>query len=467
MMTNARGTWLAWGILAGAVISGVDHLGAQIPSKAASAEIRFWDWTSLDFPAEEYAARRERLLDALASDGGGVLIVPGDHGISHGVTFRQLDNFHYLTGLEVPASLLALDADQRDVLLFTPPRDARFENPGRPNDFPGRPLGDDPALATVSGLTQIVDVSEFEAYLDAWTSEERLLRVNGGHPGTLSTLESEALPVWSPQDLLLLHLRRTRPEARIRNAFDAVARVRSVLSPAEVERMRQVADLTVRSIRETAGWVTAGVDERTLEGHFQLACKRGGSQRVAFHPIIKSGPNSLRPWRVLTAHYDRRNRKMTNGDLVIFDVGCELDHYVSDVGRTFPVSGRFSPEQRQALELSTSVSDAIIAAVRPGITLRHLQEVAESNIPGDQKKYMQTGLYFGHHIGLSTSPPVLSNEPLAPGMIFTVEPWYYNHDNKISVFIEDVLLVTETGVEVLTHGLPRLPEELERMVGRR
>ena len=265
MMTHARVTWLACGILAIAFNPGVHHLGAQIPSKPASEEIRFWDWTSLDFPAEEYAARRERLLDALAADGGGILIVPGDHGISHGMTFRQLDNFNYLTGLEVPASLLALDADRRSVLLFTSPRDARFENPLRPNDFPGRPLGDDPTLATVSGLTRIVDVGEFEAYLEAWTGEGRLLRVNGGHPGALGALESEALPDWSPQDLLLLHLRRTRPEARTRNAFDAVARVRSILSPAEVERMRRVADLTVRSIRETAGWVAAGVEVLTRE----------------------------------------------------------------------------------------------------------------------------------------------------------------------------------------------------------
>jgi Xaa-Pro aminopeptidase len=467
MMTKARGTLLACGILAVAFNSGIDDAGAQIPSKAASAEMRFWEWTSLDFPAEEYAARRERLLGALAADGGGILIVPGDHGVSHGETFRQLDDFHYLTGLEVPASLLTLDADGGEVMLFTPRRDARFENPGRPNDFPGRPLGDDPMVATVSGLEKIVDATKFESYVEAWMREGRLFRVNGGRPGALGPMKSEALPDWSPQELLLLHLRTTRPEARIRNAFEAIARVRSVLSPAEIEMMRRAAELTVHSIREAAGWVTSGVDERTLEGRFQLACKEGGSQRVAFHPIIKSGPNSLRPWRILTAHYDRRNRQMTNGDLVIFDVGCELNHYVSDVGRTFPVSGRFTPDQRQALELSTSVSDAIIAAVRPGITLRDLQEVAEKNIPGDQRKYMQTGLYFGHHIGLSTGPPVLTDQPLEPGMVFTVEPWYYNHDDQISVFVEDVVLVTETGVEVLTRELPRRPGELERMVLRR
>ena len=77
---------------------------------------------------------------------------------------------------------------------------------------------------------------------------------------------------------------------------------------------------------------------------------------------------------------------------------------------------------------------------------------------------MQTGLFFGHHIGLSTGDPSLPDLPLAPGMVFTVEPWYYNHDTGISVFTEDVVLVTETGVEILSSGLPRTPDELERMV---
>ena len=443
-------------------------LSAQdTPAKEPSAEMRFFDWTELDFSAAEYAERRQRLMDRLSETGGGLLIVPGHHGVSHGETFRQLDDFHYLTGLELPASVLVLDADRGEVILFTPRRDARFENAGRPNDFPGRPLGDDPALAATSGIELIVDAAALERRLDVWSDAGRLFRVNLGRRGALPVIETEALPDWSPEELLLLHLQSTRPDARIENAFEAVARVRAVKSPAEIVAMRRVAELTARSIRAAAGFVAPGVDERTLEGQFELACKKGGGQRVPFHPIVKSGPNSLRPWRILSAHYDRRNRVMADGDLVIFDVGCELDHFVSDVGRTFPVSGRFSPAQRRALELSTSVSDAIIGAVRPGLTLRELQALADARIPADQKKYMQTGLFFGHHLGLSTGDPVLVDEPLKAGMIFTVEPWYYNHDDGISVFIEDEVLVTEEGAEVLTSSLPRRADELERLVNRR
>ena len=155
---------------------------------------------------------------------------------------------------------------------------------------------------------------------------------------------------------------------------------------------------------------------------------------------------------------------MQDGELVIFDVGCEVDGYVSDVGRTFPVGGSFSDVQREKLLVSTRAAEAIIAAVRPGVTLRELTAVAYEAIPDDEKQHMQTPSFFGHHIGLSVGDPALIDEPLAPGMVFTVEPWYYNHDIGVSVFVEEVVLVTEDGVEVLTASLPRDPAALEAMV---
>jgi Xaa-Pro aminopeptidase len=244
-----------------------------------------------------------------------------------------------------------------------------------------------------------------------------------------------------------------------------VARLRMVKSPAEIGVLRAAAAATAAGIRHAARFVTHGVDERTLEGEFELACKRSGSQRLAFSSIVKSGENSLWPWRVLAAQYDRRNREMLEGDLVIFDVGCEVDYYASDVGRTFPVSGRFSARQREILAMVTRAADAIIAGVRPGVTLGQLRRLAEDAIPAAERHRMQTGSFFGHHVGLAVGDPALLDVPLEAGMVFTVEPWYYNHAESIAVFVEDMVLVTGEGAEVLTAALPRDADGLERMMG--
>ena len=405
----------------------------------------------------------------LRANGGGVLLVPSGSGESHGETFRQLDDFLYFSGLELPSSILALDADELRTVLFAPNRDARFQNPGRPNDFPGRPLTDDPNLGREAGIGAIVPMDAFDEVLSGWISEGRTFWVDLGRPGPAETTLAETAPGKlfvepSPEETFLLRLAATYGRARFENAFPHVAALRLRKSEREIGVMRQTAELTSAAIARAAVLVRPGVSERALAGEFEAGCKAGGAQRLAFASIVKSGPNSLRPWRILAAHYDRRDRLLQDGELVVFDVGCELNHYASDVGRTFPVSGRFSDEQAELLRMVNAVSDAIVDAVRPGVTLRDLQAVAREHIPVDQRPYMQTGLFFGHHLGLSVDDPTLPDEPLAPGMVFTVEPWYYNHDREIAVFVEDEILVTESGADVLTAALPRTPGGLEELM---
>ena len=135
-----------------------------------------------------------------------------------------------------------------------------------------------------------------------------------------------------------------------------------------------------------------------------------------------------------------------------------------DTGRTFPVSGTFTPAQRAILSMEVAVSDALIVALRPGVTLREAQLAGVAAIPAEARPYMQTGLFFGHHLGLSSGDPSLDDEPMAPGMIVTVEPWYYNHDREIAVFTEDVILITPSGRENLTGHVPRTPNGLEALL---
>ena len=390
--------------------------------------------------------------------------MPSSDGITHGETFRQLEDFWYLTGLEVPQSMLVLDARRGTSILFLPRRDPRFEHPGRPNDFPGRPLLEDYQIRGMGGADDYRDIAELEGFLRERVGRGEVLRVNAGVDGEVPDPVVPLVGSLDPTASLIRRLRDDFPEAELVNAFETVARLRMVKSPAEIIRMRRAADATMRGIRAAAALVRPGIDERTLQGEFERACREVGAQSIPFTPIIKSGPNSLWPWRVLAAHYNRRNRTLEDGDLVILDVGCEINRYVSDVGRTFPANGSFTEVQREKLLVSTRATEAVIAAVRPGVTLRELTRVAYDAIPDEEESYMQTPSFFGHHIGLSTGDPALLDEPLAPGMVFTIEPWYYNHDIGVSVFVEEVVLVTEGGAEVLTDALPRDPEALEALV---
>ena len=425
-------------------------------------EQQFFDWTSMQFSKEEYQARRDKLVKQLAE--GGIYLTAARDGFSSGETFRQLDDFNYFSGLELPNSILAIKSNG-EVIFYVPETDRRFENPSRRNDFPGRPLAGDSQLKSRTGVTNITEFGEFETDLKQWIDSGLRLHINlGRNPKPLKT---EFIYSWSIDQQLAHHIEQKYAGAEIVNAFDMLARLRMVHSQAEIEAMKASAKITMAGIRKAVSFIKPGVDERTLEAEMEAEFKRRGSQRLAFSSIIKSGPNSLWPWRILASHYNRRNRKMEAGDLVIFDVGCEFNHYSSDVGRTFPVSGKFSEEQKWILEMEVATADAIISEIKPGVTFADLRKVAFEAIPDEEEQYMQVGLFHGHHIGLDTGDPSLPDRPLEPGMIFTVEPWYYNHDRGISVFTEDEVLVTEDGVEVLTRDLPRSPRELEKMVGKK
>jgi len=434
-----------------------------VPSSALQPQHpeRFTAWTHPVFPVAEYVARRAAALGLLRDND--LLLVPSAEGTSSGETFRQLDDFEYLVGLEVPRSILALDGRTQRAILFVPLADPRFENPGRPNDFPGRPLVADPALRALSGVDAVLADSAIDTFLANATTRGARVLIDRGRAGEAWPSEVSAFGSPSPGEVLAMQVQRLHAELTLGNAYTLLATLRMIKSPREVAIMREAARLTAVAIARGATRVTHGVDERTLTGAFTADCMALGAQRQGFTPIIKSGDNSLWPWRILGAHYDRRNRAMQRGELVIYDVGCEYNHYTSDVGRTFPVDGHFTPRQRDLVEMVRKISDAVIAAAKPGATLAELQRVAVATIPQAARPYMQAPLYVGHHLGLDASDPSLTDAPLAPGMIFTIEPWYYNHDEGVAVFLEDEILITADGSENLTAGLPRDADGLERL----
>jgi len=424
----------------------------------------YFDWTDLPFSKEELSQRRQKLLSNLVSDQKtGFVVIPAKDGFTSGETFRQSDDFYYFTGLELPNALLVLDVSNESVVIYTPEKDLRFENGTRVNDFPGRPLLSDKTISDRTGVT-MASIDDFEALMTKEANKTSTIFVNNGRPGSIVFASDNYITTHSPIQVLLEALQSKHSGLKYENIYEAIARIRMIKSPSEIEVMRKSASITVEGIKHAAKTIKEGIDERYLEGVLEGHYKVNGSHRLAFGSIIKSGPNSLWPWRILATHYNRRNRILKDGDLVIFDVGCEYKQYVSDIGRTFPVSGKFSDRQKEILIMETKIADEIIDFLKPGITFKDIKVLTDSIIPKEAKKYMQVGLFFGHHLGLSTGDPKLTNAKLQPGMIFTVEPWYYNHNENISVFTEDMILITEDGCEVLSNNLPRTPEALEAMV---
>jgi len=427
-------------------------------------EQSYFEWTEMSFAKKELADRRSKLMKDLIDLGKtGIVVIPSKDGFSFGETFRQLDNFYYFTGLELPNSILVLDLKNSASKIFTPRRDLRFESSSRPNDFPGRPLLNDTEITYQSGLT-LQDIVEFSALIDRKASEGATAFVDNGRSGEIGFASQDYISSPTPVQILLNALQTNHKGLKFENMYESVARVRMIKSPAEIEIMRKTTAINIEGIKTAAKMIEAGIDERYLEGILEGNYKVNGAHRLAFGSIIKSGPNSLWPWRILATHYNRRNRVLHNGEMVIFDVGCEYKNYVSDVGRTFPVSGKFTETQKKILTMEVGIADQIIDYIKPGITFANIKELTDSIIPQHAKKYMQVGLFFGHHLGLSTGDPNLAEAKLQPGMIFTVEPWYYNHDDQISVFTEDVILVTQDGCEVLSKDLPRTPDDLEKLM---
>ena len=258
------------GVVAVALLVQAAPLDAQTP------EQRYAQWARPTIRAQEYQYRRTRTLANLGASGGGVMLVPSSDGRTEGGTFRQLDDFWYFTGLELPSSMLVLDADRNRAPLFMPETDARFENPGRENDFPGRPLLNDYQLRSIAGIEEYRDIREIEAYIQQRAAQGAALRINAGARGPVPLEDAPLIGHLDPIRTLVLRLRQDYPDAAIENAYDDIARIRMIKSPREIRAMTIAAEATSAAIRSAAAVVRAGVDERTVQGTFESACRSFG-----------------------------------------------------------------------------------------------------------------------------------------------------------------------------------------------
>jgi Xaa-Pro aminopeptidase len=256
---------------------------------------------------------------------------------------------------------------------------------------------------------------------------------------------------------------------------------------AELKEMRRAIEISRDGHLAAMRAALPGSYEYELEGVLRHAFSRGGSARPAYAPIVGAGSNAT------VLHYTRNQGQLQQGDLVLIDAGCEYNYYAADVTRTFPVGGRFSASQRRIYELVLSAQLAVIRLIKPGVVLRDLQnatirvltqglcelgiisgpvDVAISE--GRFKPFYMHGV--SHYLGMDVHDVGSyfdGDEPrtLQPGVVITVEPGlYFSPENTdvpaeyrgIGVRIEDDVLVTSDGYEVLTAAIPKAVEEIEQ-----
>jgi len=240
-----------------------------------------------------------------------------------------------------------------------------------------------------------------------------------------------------------------------RSPARAIHAMRAVKEPGELALMRRAADITARAFAEIAPLVRPGANEKDLETAILSCFERNGATGLAFPCIVGSGRNATLP------HYMANDATLKEG-LVVVDIGCSLDGYASDMTRTFPVEGEYTPAERKLVELVAGAQEKARQALRPGVRYAEVDQVARNVI-----KEAGFGPYFnhglGHPVGLDVHDPFITG-PLKPGMVVTLEPGIYVPHGApvdaafwdLGVRIEDDFLITEKGCEPLT-SCPTLP----------
>jgi Xaa-Pro aminopeptidase len=389
----------------------------------------------------EYKQRRAEVRKSL--DGVMVLFGAEDPDDLH-TAFFQESNFLYLSGWREPGAVMLLTRGEE--ILFLPPHNAQAEI------FNGhRTSAEDKDALEKTGFEKVLPRSAIEsAYLRMIETSRSVYTL----PGDAGAKKLRSLAVLHDE----------------RDAAMQIARQRVIKSPAEIALITESTDATVAA--HLAAWkaMKSGVFEYEIAATMTNVYLQRGCERSAYAPIVGSGPNSV------ILHYMSNHRRVDSGELVLMDVGAECSDYATDVTRTVPAGGKFTPRQREIYEVVLGAQKAAIAAVKPGAVMRggkgSLQQIARDYIDSHGKdlhgdslgKYFTHGL--GHYVGLDVHDPGDSSWPLQPGMIITIEPGVYIPEENIGIRIEDTVLVTDSGAKLLSGTLPREPGEIEKRLGK-
>ncbi|MCO7229990.1 Xaa-Pro aminopeptidase [Halomonas sp. CnH100-B] len=440
--------------------------------------------TQLPRPAaiqpEEYRQRRERLMAKLPSHAA--LLVPGASLVTRShdseYPFRQQSDFYYLTGLQEPEALLLLLPGRAEgqSVVFCQDRDPTLEA------WTGRRLG---AQGVVSqhGLDQAFENAERDALLPTLLDGRELLYVPLDNPDALSIAE-DAL-AYSQAGM-----RRGKPA--LKGWLDSrplIHEMRLIKSPAEIALLRHAAAISAQAHVRAMRTCQAGLSEYQLQAELEHTFVWHGASGPAYSTIVGGGANAC------VLHYIENSDVLEEDTLVLIDAGAEFDLYAGDITRTFPVSGRFNDAQRALYQVVLDAQVRAVNAIAPGATLAEIHQGVVADLTAglielgllsgdvqariDDESYRRFYLHStSHWLGLDVHDvgtyrlDEATPRPLEPGMVLTVEPGLYIPSDDdipdayrgIGIRIEDNVVVTDQGHDILTADVPKQVADIEQLM---
>ncbi len=416
----------------------------------------------MKFDKSEYAARRTKLMDRIAD---GTAILFGAQTISSYYPYSQANDFLYLTGVELPNAALIMDGRSRTSTLFLTTTETAVLSEGLDPALARDPkafTGIERVLPTES-LSQMIAMTAGRSVIYAPFSPEELYREASTEKQS-AFLRSATLNPWDgrlTREMQFVRVLKERfPQAEVRNLSPLIWELRTIKSPAEIALLRKAAAIGVKAHIEILKAARPGMREHELSAVLNYVCEREGAQESAYGVIICSGPKH--PF----LHYAKHDRLLRDGDLLVVDAGPDLDAYDIDITTTFPAGASFTPRQKEIYEACLAVHEACLAVYRPGLTSTQCREEVDEilkkkgfDLSRDYFQRMRGG--FGHYVGMATHDVGGGPQTLKPGMVFANEPLVVLAAEEIGVRVEDTVLITETGCENLTAGIPRTVKEIE------
>ncbi|HEY1480429.1 MAG TPA: Xaa-Pro peptidase family protein [Gaiellales bacterium] len=429
--------------------------------------------------ADELIARRRRLLDGLPADA--LVLV---RGALPGVAmqrFRQSNDFLYLTGLAVPGAYLLLDAQRAHATVYVAHRDARREG----SDGPMLAAEDADVIAARTGAAQVSGVERLAAdlaqvlihaprpvYLPLAPEEVALTTRDSALAAAVWAAADPFGDVPDPAAALAAALTRRFPQLEVRDLSPMLDALRLRKSASELEHMREAGRLCGLAVMEAMRSTAPGVYEHELEAVANFVFRQGAASGPGYEAIIAGGDNA---WY---AHYNANDAALADGDLVLMDYAPDYRGYTSDIGRMWPVGGRYSDAQRELYGFVLDYHAELLARIEPGRTPDAIMDDAAAAMRARiaATRYskaiyataVEQALEFRGHLSHSVGMAVHDvgsylERPLEPGLVFAVDPMIWVPEERLYVRVEDTVAVTGDGIENLTGFVPLAMDDVERL----